>query len=86
MLAFKGIKADENSMYLYKSHEQWFWPFDDRGRLLREDVLEPDRSTSEVTKLAPEDVLTAAHSKTLLDPLIKPLPNFDEYVLGKKPS
>jgi len=84
MLTFHGIEPDENSMYLYKSHEQWFWPFDDRGRLLREDVLEPDRSTSVVRKLAPEEVLTAARAKQLLDPLIKPLPNFDEYVLGKK--
>jgi hypothetical protein len=86
MLDFKGIKADESSMYLYKSHEQWFWPYDDRGRLLREDVLEPDRSSSEVIKLEPDDVLTAAHAFTLLNPLIKPLPNFNEYVLGNRPS
>jgi len=86
MLDFKGIKADENSMYLYKSHEQWFWPYDDRGRLLREDVLEPDRSTSEIIKLEAHEVLTAAHSYALLNPLIKPLPDFDEYVLRNQPS
>lgn len=83
MLKFKGIKADVNHMYLYKSHEQWFWPYDDRGRLMREDVLEPDRSTSDVIKLDPADVLTAARATELLGPLIKPLPSFDEYVLGK---
>ncbi|HTE44905.1 MAG TPA: hypothetical protein VK636_06650 [Gemmatimonadaceae bacterium] len=83
MLEFKGLKADVNSMYLYKAHEQWFWPYDDRGRLLREDILEPDRSTSEVIKLEPGDVLTAAQASVLLAPLIKPLPNYDEYVLGK---
>jgi hypothetical protein len=82
MLDFKGIEADENHMYLYKSYEQWFWPFDDRGRLLREDVLEPDRSTSDVIKLDPSDVLTATHANQLLAPLIKPLPSFDEYVLA----
>ena len=83
MLKFKGIKADLDHMYLYKSHEQWFWPYDDRGRLMREDILEPDRSTSDVIKLDHADVLTAARASELLTPLIKPLPSFDEYVLGK---
>lgn len=83
MLKFKGIKADVDHMYLYKSHEQWFWPYDDRGRLMREDILEPDRSTSDVIKLDHADVLTAARASELLTPLIKPLPSFDEYVLGK---
>jgi len=83
MLEFKGLTADKNHMYLYKSREQWFWPYDERGRLMREDVLEPDRTTSDVIKLAPEDVLTAARANELLGPLIKPLPSFDDYVLGQ---
>jgi hypothetical protein len=83
MLKFKGIKPDANHMYLYKGHEQWFWPYDERGRLMREDILEPDRSTSDVIKLDPADVLTAARASQLLGPLIKPLPSFDEYVLGQ---
>jgi hypothetical protein len=86
MLYIRGIKPSENHMYLYKSHEQWFWPYDDRGRLLREDVLEPDRSTSEIIKLEPDQVLTAAQASELLLPLVKPLPDFDEYVLGVKKS
>ena len=86
MLEFKGIQADVNHMYLYKSHEQWFWPYDDRGRLMREDVLEPDRSTSDVIKLDPSDVLTAEHANRLLAPLIKALPSFDEYVLAAEPE
>ena len=80
----QGHQGRAGRMYLYKSHEQWFWPYDDRGRLLREDVLEPDRSTSEIIKLDEEDVLTVAKAYALLNPLIKPLPDFDEYVLGKK--
>jgi len=86
MLKFKGIKPKMNQMYLYKSHEEWFWPYDDRGRLLREDVLEPDPSTSEVMKLEPEQVLTAARASELLLPHVKPLPNFEEYVLGIRKS
>jgi hypothetical protein len=86
LLKFKGISAGLKSMYLYKTTEQWFWPYDDRGRLMREDILEPDRTTAEIIKLAPAEVLTAARASELLLPLVKPLPDFDEYVLGKTPS
>ena len=86
MLDFKGLKPDLNSMYLYKTHEQWFWPYDDRGRLMREDILEPDRSKAEVIKLDPSDVLTAQRASELLAPLIKPLPSWDEMVLGRLPA
>ena len=86
MLEFKGLKPDLNSMYLYKTHEQWFWPYDERGRLMREDILEPDRSKAEVIKLDPSDVLTAKRASELLAPLIKPLPSWDEMVLGKLPA
>ncbi len=54
-----------------------------RGRLVREDVLEPDPSAAQITKLDPQDVLTTAQAAAKLAPFIKPLPNFDEYVLGK---
>jgi hypothetical protein len=52
---------------------------------MREDILEPDRSTAEVIKLDASDVLTAKRASELLAPLIKPLPSFDEMVLGKVP-
>jgi hypothetical protein len=83
MLDAKGIKADANSMYIYKAFEETIWPYDDRGRLMREDVMEPDPSKAEIIKLDPADVLTTADAARLLAPLIKPLPNFDEMVLGK---
>jgi hypothetical protein len=86
LLKFKGVSVNLKSMYLYKTVEQWFWPYDDRGRLMREDILEPDRTTAEIIKLDPSEVLTAARASELLLPLVKPLPDFDEYVLGKKPS
>ncbi len=83
MLSLK-VKPSLKNMYLYKSHEQWFWPYDDRCRLLREDVLEPDRSTSEAMKLKPHQVLTSAQAAELLLPHVKPLPDFDEYVLQQE--
>ena len=70
-------------MYLYKSQEEWFWPYDERCRLLCENVLS-DRSASEVMKLEPHEVLTAAEASELLLPHVKPLPDFDEYVLAKE--
>ena len=84
MLALRRIPLEIDCMYLYRNLEQWFWPYDDRCRLLREDVLELDRSAAEIVKLEPDQVLTAAHAAQLLAPIIKPLPDFDEYVLGKK--
>jgi hypothetical protein len=83
VLAAKGFKADENSMYLYKNVIQLIWPYDDRGRLVGEDVWEPDPDKAEITKLDPSEVLTTAQAAKLLNPLITPLPSFDEMVLGK---
>jgi len=62
------------------------WPYDDRGRLVGEDMWEPEPSKAEITKLDPEDVVTTEQAGKLLAPFIKPLPNFDEYVLGKTAS
>jgi hypothetical protein len=83
-LAAKGHKADDDDVYLYKTvGQQMIWPYDDRGRLIGEDVYEPEPSRAELFKLDPADVLTTEQSAKLLAPLIKPLPSFDEAVLGK---
>ena len=56
----------------------------DQGRLIGEDVWEPEPSKAELLKLDPTDVLTTEESAKLLAPFIKPLLSFDEMVLGKK--
>jgi hypothetical protein len=84
LLAKTNIKADENAMYLYSSHIHMVWPYDDRGRLVGEDVWEPDPDKATIVKIDPADVLTTSESAKALAPLIKPLPSFDEMVLGKK--
>ncbi len=86
MLKLRKIPLEVDWMYLYRNLEQWFWPYDDRGRLLGEDIFEIDRSAAEIRKLEPSEVLTAARASELLAPIIKRLPDFDEYVLGKKPN
>jgi hypothetical protein len=79
----KGHKADENDMYHYKPVEQIIRTYDDRGRLIGEDVWEPEPAKAELFKLDPAEVLTTEESAKLLAPLIKPIPSFDEVVLGK---
>jgi hypothetical protein len=83
LLSMKGLKAEPDCMYLYSAFEETIWPYDDRGRLMREDVIEPDPSQAQIVKLDPADVLTTAQAAKLLAPLIQPLPNFDQFVLGK---
>jgi hypothetical protein len=84
LLGAKGHKADEKDMYLYRTKIEMVWPYDDRCRLIGEDVYEPAPEKAELFKLAPEDVLTTEESGKLLAPFIKPLPSYDDAVLGKK--
>jgi hypothetical protein len=80
-LAAAGVDADESAMYLTKSQIAMIWPYDDRCRLLGEDVWEFDDSQRDYVKLDPADVLTAEQAGRLLDPLIRPLPPFDDSLL-----
>ena len=78
-------KSDDDDMYLYKTvGMQMIWPYDDRGRLIGEDVYEPLAEQAELIKLDAKDVMTTAEACRLLSPLIEPLPSFDEMVLGRK--
>ena len=84
MLAAKSHKADESDMYLYRSALRLLVPYDDSGRLIGQDFYETDLEKAELFKLASSDVLTTEESAKLLAPYIKPLPSFDELVLGRK--
>jgi hypothetical protein len=80
VLAATGADVDADATYLVKGVDHMIWPYDDRGRLVGEDVWEPDESKHEVIKLDPAEVLTPQESGRLLDPFIKPLPAFDSLV------
>jgi hypothetical protein len=82
-LAKEGQKVNEKDMYLYKTVEQMIWPYDDQCRLIGEDVYEPEPDKAELIKLDPADVLTSEQAGKLLAPFIKPLPSYNEMVLGK---
>ena len=68
-------------MYLKKSQIMMLWPYDDRCRLIGEDVWEFDTADAGLFRLDPADVLTAEESRKLLDPYIRPLPPFDDSLL-----
>jgi hypothetical protein len=76
-LSAKNWKADDDDIFLYKYRVEMVWPVDDKGRILGEDVYEPDPDRSEVFKLDRADVLTTQQAAKLLEPLIKPLPAFN---------
>ena len=78
----RSFKGNENSMYLYKSTFFMVWPYDERGRLLGENIWEPEPANAEISKLAPADVLATREAGRLLAPLIKPLPSLDEMLSG----
>ncbi len=80
-LAAAGIDADPDAMYLTRSQIAMIWPYDDQCRLLGEDVWEFDDAERAHFKLDPADVLTTAQTRQLLDPFIKPLPDFHEGLL-----
>ena len=82
-LAAAGLDVDPEAMYLKKSQIMMLWPYDDRCRLLGEDVWEFDTAESGLYKLDPADVLTAREAGELLAPFINPLPAFDDSLLPK---
>jgi hypothetical protein len=86
VLSRRSTMQDSNSMYLYSNFVEMIWSYDDRGRLIGEDVYEPDPDKADIVKLDPADVVTVAQAAERLMPLIKPLPSFDEMVLGSRNS
>jgi len=81
-LVAAGVDADEDAMYLLRGRVVMMWPYDERGRLVGENVWEYDEGEHQVVKLDPDDVLTTERAAELLDPQIKPLPEFDDSLLS----
>ena len=81
-LAAAGQDVDPDAVYLLRGRVAMVWPYDERGRLIGENVWEYDESEHDLIKLDPEEVLTTAEAAQLLDPLIKPLPPLDDSLLA----
>ncbi len=80
-LAAAGLDADPEAMYLLRGRVAMIWPYDERCRLIGENVWEYDETEHDLIKLAPNDVLTTEQAAALLEPHIKPLPPFDDSLL-----
>ncbi len=80
-LAAAGQEVDAGAVYLLRGRVAMVWPYDERGRLVGENVWEYDPSEHDLIKLEPDEVLTTEQAAALLDPHIKPLPPFDDSLL-----
>ena len=81
VLVAGGVEADEDAMYLLRGRVAMIWPYDERCRLVGENVWEYDETEHDLIKLDPDDVLTTERAAELLEPLIEPLPPFDDSLL-----
>ena len=73
--------VDADAMYLLRGRVVMMWPYDERCRLVGENVWEYDASEHALVKLAPDEVLSTAQAAELLEPYIKPLAPFDDSLL-----
>ena len=73
LLAAAGLDVDPEATYLIANRQHMIWPYDAAGRLVGEDVWEPDPSTRQLIRLEPDEVLTAQQAGEQLAPLIRPL-------------
>jgi len=80
-LVAKGMDADADAMYLASTLIAMLWPYDERCRMVGEDVWEYDTSDRQFIKLDRADVLTAQQAGELLDGVITPLRPFDDSLL-----
>jgi hypothetical protein len=84
-LVAAGHDVDADATYLLRGRVAMIWPYDDRGRLVGENVWEYDESEHDLIKLEPDEVLTTQRAAELLEPYIKPLPRFDDSMLPRAP-
>jgi hypothetical protein len=82
-LAAGGMDVDADAMYLLRGRVAMVWPYDERGRLIGENVWEYEPAEHDLIKLAPDEVLTTRRAAELLDPFIRPLPQFEDSLLPR---
>jgi hypothetical protein len=80
-LVAAGIDADGEAMYLLRGRVAMLWPYDERCRLIGENVWEYDETEHDLIKLEPDEVLTTERAAELLETQIMPLPPFDDELL-----
>lgn len=72
-----GIEGnDPDGYYILRQNYAMIWPFDERGRMLGENVYE-NTVLQEVIPVDPEDYLTVEDARERLLPMLRPLPTYD---------
>jgi hypothetical protein len=82
VLVAAGVDADPEAMYLQRGRVAMVWPYDERCRLIGENVWEYEERDHALIRLEPDEVLSTERAAELLAPLIKPLPPFDERTMS----
>jgi hypothetical protein len=77
LIARGHLVDDLDATYLRRTRQLMVWGYDERGRLLGENVWELDPAGAEIIKLEPADVLTPDMAAERLAPQIHDLPAFD---------
>jgi hypothetical protein len=85
LVARGHVVDDLDATYLRRTRQLMVWGYDERGRLLGENVWELDHSAAEIIKLDPADVLTAEEAAARLAPHIHDLPPFDAATMAPAP-
>ena len=85
LVALGHLVDDISAHYLLRSRQLMLWAYDDRCRLIGENVWEVEPEAEEIIKLDPADALTVERARELLDPLIEDLPPFEEATMGVQP-
>ena len=79
VLAAEGAPVDPDAMYLVKTAEHMIWPYDDKGRLIGEDVWEYDEYGPRVHPARPGRGVDRRAGRQVAGPLIKPLPAYNPF-------
>ena len=75
-LAAMGFPPENlDGLYIRRKMGLTFWIFDERGRLIGERGGEA--GPVETIEVAPEDFITPEEARAVLDPLVRPLPQFN---------
>jgi hypothetical protein len=77
VLAQNPGKVSDDDMYLLRTKAHMIWPYDDRCRLIGEDVWELEPGNAQLIKLDPQYVLKPQDAAERLGRYIKPLPPLD---------
>jgi hypothetical protein len=75
-----GARGDDSyapeGYYVVRQQFAMMWPYDERGRMIGEDVYE-NKANRHVREIAPEDFLTIQDVRQRLLPMLRPLPSYD---------